>query len=295
VHKVINEDKTKPVIDIRGASDTYTVEAHPSKKYAELGATCSDQVDGWISSRVVMTHGQSGKPNFQKPGVYQVIYNCADKNKNTAPTLVKVITVQDTTCPVCPAQKTIKIEASFPYKDIKPVCTDSLDGKIQSQASTSQAVNIEKTGKYYITYRAQDSAKNWNDGKCKGSQKAPVKTIIVIDTLVPVIALHLKHHMVQVGTDFNKKGVNGEANPAHFFNYKDSAWKLYRKHPNMKIANKHLVGNPWLDSRYVPGHKLMAESSPSSSDAWIVAAAASGVVGLALLAYAGRQSTTVPV
>jgi hypothetical protein len=54
-------------------------------------------------------------------------------------------------------------------------------------------------------------------------------------------------------------------------------------------------GNPHLHDN---GHILMAEESQASStNGWIVGAAASAVTGLALLGYSQRKSTvtTVPV
>merc|ERR1712216_787145 len=48
---VVNEDHTKPVLDILG-NDLMTIEATYHKNYVDDGATCSDQVDDVISQQV---------------------------------------------------------------------------------------------------------------------------------------------------------------------------------------------------------------------------------------------------
>merc|ERR1719161_257733 len=58
---VVNEDHTKPVLDILG-NDLMTIEATYHKNYVDDGATCSDQVDDVISQQVEVPATSSTSP-----------------------------------------------------------------------------------------------------------------------------------------------------------------------------------------------------------------------------------------
>merc|ERR1712072_526250 len=100
-----------------------------------------------------------------------------------------------------------------------------------------------------------------------------VRTVVVQDTLAPVISLHLAGHGLIHASNANDVGLNGQANPAGV--------------PRDTSVGPH-YGNP----------NLMAEEAASTAtNGWIVGAAASAATGLALLGYSQRKSTvtTVPV
>jgi hypothetical protein len=73
-------------------------------------------------------------------------------------------------------------------------------------------VDVDRAGEYTLTYKAKDASNNWSDGSnnlsngCKGA-KTYTRTVTVIDTLKPVIAIATpgKHTIFQVG------GVEGTA------------------------------------------------------------------------------------
>jgi hypothetical protein len=107
-----------------------------------------------------------------------------------------------------------------------------------------------EVGKYIIRYSSEDHASN--------AMPCCYRTVVVRDTLPPVISLH----RVSDGKILMKgDGVSSATNPA---------WG---------------VANPNLAS----GDYLMAESAQTSSvNGWIIGAVASGVTGLALVAYATK-------
>jgi hypothetical protein len=104
-------------------------------------------------------------------------------------------------CPQCHilGGKQVKIEASFPYADAGAFFTDPIDGKIRDVVKFG-TVDTSKVGDYVLTYRAKDSSGNWNDGsKCERPSVCE-RTVTVVDTLRPVIALKYKHTIIHTGS-----------------------------------------------------------------------------------------------
>merc|ERR1711990_1072286 len=235
---VVNEAHTKPVLDILG-TDLMTIEATYHKNYVDDGATCSDQVDDVISQQVEVS---GDVVNLSKIGTYKITYKCKDTAGNAADPLTRTVVVKDTTCPTCTitGASSVKREASFPYSDLGAVCTDNIDGNLGA-AKVAGSFNVEKVGTYKLTYSTKDRSGNKN---CKKY----VRTVIVQDTLKPVISLHFKNKMIHK-SGAGEKGTNGQFNPAH-----------------------GAAGNPYF----------MSESQ-TSVNGWVIGAVASAVSGVALL------------
>jgi len=139
---------------------------------------------------------------------------------------------------------------------------------ISTSASVTPAAGAE-VGTYIIAYHVKD---RYGNMECQ----TKYRTVVVKDTLAPVIALKMGSKVIHV-SDASKKGLGGETNPATL--PKENAFLSSLQAGNMQYG-------------------YMAEQAQSSSSsAWIMAAAASAVTGLALLGYATRKSTvtTVPV
>jgi hypothetical protein len=285
-----NVDHTKPVIQILG-SDNMTLEATHEGNYIDDGATCSDQVDGVISQNVEVN---GDVVNLSKPGVYNVEYNCQDAAGNVAPEAYRIVTVKQTSCPTCilngctntfvetqdnPRNPkhvagdwsfegcSVKHEASFPYTDAGATCTDSIDGTIT--AVVTNPVDVETVGTYHVTYRAQNNVGTWNDDACRGLSVKYVRTVEVIDTLKPVIRLKYNGAEIARG-ETSDTGVHAQANGAY------------------------ARGVAQLE-RHVDHGDFMAESAGAGADAWLLAAAASAVTGLALLSFSKRAAVSVAV
>jgi len=257
---VVNEDHTKPVLDILG-NDLMTIEATYHKNYVDDGATCSDQVDDVISQQVEVS---GDVVNLSKIGTYKITYKCKDTAGNAADPLTRTVVVKDTTCPTCKlngGEKTQKVvrEASFPYSDLGATCTDNIDGARPTKRTGT--FNVETTGTYVLTYSASDKSGNTiGKGNCKHTTR---RTIVVKDTLKPVISLHFGGKKIHQSASADK-GVNGQANMAGQANY-----------------------NPYF-----------MEETQTSVNGWVMGAIASAVTGVALLGYSMKKTavaTSVPV
>ena len=109
---------------------------------------------------------------------------------------------------------------------------------------------------YHVIYRAKDSSGNWNDEDCLGKAEY-IRTVHVVDTLKPVIALHYGSKLVHAGSADDVATHNGVVNPA----------------------------GSWFGGT----EALMADASAANTTTcWILGAAASVVAGLGLLALSQR-------
>jgi hypothetical protein len=188
-----------------------TLEAARGLGYSDQGAGCIDEYGTDLSTHVRVSGAIF--PSGWRVGTFQINYDCATPQTGvSAVTANRTVVVRDTTCPICkvsPGPTTV--ETSFPYVDAGAVCSDTVDGVLKNVVVTD-TVDVEREGTYFVTYRALDGAGNWNDGACRGSTKY-IRTITVVDTLKPVVALHyngkiLSHsHTADYGT-------NGQPNPA---------------------------------------------------------------------------------
>merc|ERR1711898_55937 len=147
-------------------------------------------------------------------------------------------------------------------------------GRAANKYQVSRISNAE-VGKYVITYTVADKAGNTNTEIRNGIKKdCNIKrTVVVKDTMPPVITLHLKGSLIHESAS-DQTGIGGESNPAG------------KKRGSIK-GYPHR-GNPYL---------MAEEQSSTATNGWIIGAAASAVTGLALLGYSQRKSTvtTVPV
>jgi len=173
---------TTPLIHINNG-DIITLEAAAGGVYQDAGAVCEDEIDGKLDVTA------TGSVVVGKPGLYTISYTCTNHRGYSARPSERKVIVRDNTCPVCHViGGAASVEAEFPYADKGAFFTDSVDGRISTNIKVISNVNTKKVGTYYIQYRAQDAAGNWNDGKCAGTNTCQ-REVKVIDTLKPVIGL----------------------------------------------------------------------------------------------------------
>jgi hypothetical protein len=168
---------------------------------------------------------------------------------------------------------------------------------------TNHGPNHAEAGKYVIVYHVEDSSSN---KQCANS--ANRRTVIVRDSLPPVITLHLKNRLIHTSdgdaagfmggnngpvhtaggaavTSANPTGENNVANPA-----------LGRENPSIKTTPTDANSLRQQTENDFPRSWFMAEESSSSVNGWVIGAAASAVTGLALLSMTLRKvPTTVEV
>ena len=145
-------DTTVPVISLVG--DNYlTHEA--GFAYDDANATWTDIVDG---NGVILAEGQV---DTTMPGTYVLSYNYTDQAGNVATTIMRTVTVLDTTAPtiVLNGESQVVLEAGNVYVDAGASWTDLVDG--EGTANLSGDVNSNLPGTYTLTYQITDLA-----GKC---------------------------------------------------------------------------------------------------------------------------------
>jgi len=284
--KILQVDATKPILQILG-SDRMTLEATHSGNYVDDGAACYDQVDGVISQNVEVS---GDVVNLSKVGTYTVTYNCKDAAGNAAVPLDRTVVVRQTSCPRCSFNGATSLihEASFSYVDAGAECSDEVDGVVRTLVSNP--VDVERTGTYYVTYRACNSVGLCNDGKstdgkshtCLNTNVVYKRQVTIEDTLKPVLSVSYKEQgqwkqvAAGLGKDF--------AAPTGLYVHGTDT-----SNPADKWAKA-------ISPRSSKFTHFMAEST-ASTGAWVWAAAASAIAGLALLAHGQRRTaiTTVPV
>ncbi|MAT60762.1 MAG: hypothetical protein CMH41_03750 [Micrococcales bacterium] len=201
-----------PAISLAG-SDHLFLEANATAVYTDAGAMCSDATDGDISEAVVVSGADY--PDYKIPGTYRICFDCTNKYGVLAPKLCRTLAVRDTICPVCTVNPGPEVvEASFTYTDAGATCSDSLHPGAMLTVETSNTVNVDVVGDYVVTYRAKDAAGNYNDGSCQGSQSYE-RHVKVVDTLKPVIGLHMDGKLIHHGAGGVSDGTSGSvSNPA---------------------------------------------------------------------------------
>jgi len=221
----VNIDRTRPILEVyeqvNNKDGFFHVEASRDNNYVDAGAACSDMVDGIISDDVQVS---GDVVNMAAVGTYVINYDCEDDAGRQAYQAHRTVIVEDTTCPTCSIpgdEPTITIEASFPYSEAKSTCSDNIDGAL-SNAIRHGSVNVELTGTYVLTYTSTDSNGN---GKgmtptCKAKTYTSAgwvlnrashftKTVIVEDTMIPIISLKYKKGKLMAETSANNAWVIG--------------------------------------------------------------------------------------
>jgi hypothetical protein len=215
--------------------DIMTVEATTSGFFEDPGAKCMDPVWGDISASIKT----AGTVELVVPSTYRVEYTCTNPAPwSVSATKLRTVVVRDTTCPVCTlnGKHKISVEADFTLTDPGATCNDMISGQLSVEQTGN--VNVRTVGEYKITYRAKDMAGNWNDG-C--GQAKTIRTVQVIDTLKPVIALSSpegQYIHVSKGDDTSTADTShGLANPAgSYFQKKIETWD----------NNRQAGAGPWL-------------------------------------------------
>jgi len=311
------EDTTKPVLELLGARINYVEAGFP---YVDGGATATDTLDGDIT-QYVWTDGNTVDTIYGANSCQQVADKMGTKFQNGEYMILtkasnggveshsdetqKVHCFQEGTkvisfkmLPAGPetcanlgmvqfgtVSNTVVDEINSIYSSAYSAgdLTNSLC-KLAAKADTLQSIAGEPqqvTGKYVITYHVEDK---------KGNAAVSTKrTVVVKDTLPPVITLTLKNKLVhqsdgsQVGIGHKmRSGVEDAAFPTQF-NPAGSSKTEYATKNGVPASYKNF-GNPYL----------MAESS--NVNGWVIGAVASAVAGVALLGFSAKKTaTTVPV
>lgn len=182
----------------------------------------------------------------------------------------------------------------------------------QKKVSTPAQVAISSVaGMYVITYHVQDLNDNREcpTGPIVGKDSQNKRTVVVKDTLPPVISLHLGTEVINqdqingaAGADLglgdaNRNGAAGAAqeNPAAKSADITVDGRVIEANPSLKAspdykvqANSFPLYHENKPSNFIGN--FMAETASASSNGWVVAGVASAVTGLALLGMSTRRA-----
>jgi hypothetical protein len=108
----------------------------------------------------------------------------------------------------------VTTEANFPFDDPGAVCIDSHDGAVQTIVS-GDTVDTTRTGTYVVKYGAVDGA---------GNRAVPVtRTVVIRDTLKPVIALADPTTLGLVAHGVDGDGGDGGGGLRRYFHISDAS------------------------------------------------------------------------
>lgn len=158
-------DGVTPQISLKGANPYCMVKGGT---YLEPGATATDNVDGNITDKIVVTNKVTG--NLM--GAFRIVYKVEDSSGNQAIAYRAVIvttscpdnnqgTVESNSAPVITliGKNSVVINVGTEYVDLGATAYDKEDGDITSKLVTdTSAVNTRVPGIYKVWYRVTDSA-----------------------------------------------------------------------------------------------------------------------------------------
>ncbi|WP_339622746.1 immunoglobulin-like domain-containing protein [uncultured Winogradskyella sp.] len=153
---VVNADTTAPIITLIGPS---VVNLNVGDMYNELGATATDNLDGDISTNILIT----GFLDTAIAGTYFVNYNVSDASGNTANQVTRTVNVTADTSPpviVLVGAATVNLDVGDAYNELGATATDNLDGNLTNSIVIASNVNTNTAGSYAVTYNVSDSAGN---------------------------------------------------------------------------------------------------------------------------------------
>jgi hypothetical protein len=174
---VVTPDNTAPVINLLGSLNDYLeVNTQP---YQEPGYTASDNVDGNLTSFVVV----SGSVNHNVIGNYTLVYSVNDASGNSA-TAQRNVEVGDKTKPVINFVGDTLIELGSIWSDLTFVTDNYWSGSDLNFTKTfgfSGPVNPNVRGTYIVNYHVVDGS---------GNSSSATRRYRVDDFIPPVIVLN---------------------------------------------------------------------------------------------------------
>ena len=152
-------DTVAPIITISGDS---VINLLVGDTYTEQGATATDNVDGDLTSSIIV----SGTVDTNIAGTYIVNYNVSDAANNAANQVSRTVNVNepapDTIAPVITliGNATIELFVGDAYTEQGATATDDVDGDLTSSIIVSGTVDTNIAGTYIVNYNVSDAANN---------------------------------------------------------------------------------------------------------------------------------------
>jgi len=162
-------DVTAPVLTLEG--DKF-INVSLGEAYGDAGATAIDDVDGDLSSTIVII----GSVDTSTVGSYVLVYSVIDAAGNEAllSRTVIVVDIIDTIAPILTLQGIADLNhpVGMVYSDSGVIAVDNVDGDLSANIIVTGSVDSSTIGRYILTYNVSDSA---------GNAAEPVsRTVIVV-------------------------------------------------------------------------------------------------------------------
>ncbi|MDM0612557.1 DUF5011 domain-containing protein, partial [Clostridium perfringens] len=163
------------------------------------GVTAEDKEDGNLTNKIKII---SNNVDIKIPGVYKVVYEVTDSQGATS-TKTITVTVLSNDAPVISGTDNISIKEGDAFDPMAGVtATDTEDGNVTDKIKVEGSVDVNKPGKYELTYTVTDSDGNTTtvkrvvtvNPKMVEINNAPIiiaenKTIKVGDTFDPMAGI----------------------------------------------------------------------------------------------------------
>lgn len=199
-------DTTPPVLTLLGDS-AMTLEL--GSDYVEPGAEAVDDVDGDLSSEIVI----SGTVNINTAGIYELSYVVSDTAGNMSNVEIRIVEVvepvvaADTVPPVLTllgdSQMTIELGSS--YDEPGADATDDVDGDLSSQVVITGDVDVTTAGSYELSYSVEDSSGNLSNVEMRTVDV--IEPAVEADTTPPILTLLGESYIsVEEGGSYNEPG-----------------------------------------------------------------------------------------
>ena len=174
------KDTTNPSITLLGATP---LNLSIGDTYTDPGAAASDNIDGNITSSIVVG---GDTVNTAIAGTYVVTYDAKDAAGNSAVQITRTVIVSDTTPPAITllGANPVNLLIGNTYTDPGATASDDIDGNITgSIVIGADTVNTAISGTYVVTYDVSDAAGN------PAIQVLRTVIISTVDTTAPVLTL----------------------------------------------------------------------------------------------------------
>lgn len=149
-------DTESPIISLKGDAE---VIVDCKSKYEEAGYESNDNYDGDITDKVQI----NDKVNYSELGTFNIYYTVKDSSNNIGEAKRSII-VKDLSAPVIELKRNkdsyviIGNELDLSYGAI-----DNYDGDVSNKVEVIGEADLNKVGKYTITYKVSDSSNNTNE------------------------------------------------------------------------------------------------------------------------------------
>lgn len=190
-----------PVITLNGANP---MQHQVNTPFADPGATAFDEVDGSLTSQIVVT----GSVNANVAGTYTLTYNVVNQAGKAAPTRTRTVVVRDLNPPVITrtGSGTVTVLQGSVYQDEGATAMDAEDGNLTPFIVVTNPVNTAVAGTYTVRYNVTDLSNNQ-------AVEVVRRVQVIADSTPPTIRLNGSASMDVIrGTQFTDPGATATDN-----------------------------------------------------------------------------------